>query len=83
MRKQKRTYGAKRSAFSTASTAIFGSNAKGGSPPIARSALEDVTEAVNNIKLGDDEASEDDDKDEQNCVTEAGMFPVASYNADC
>jgi hypothetical protein len=61
MRKPKRTYGAKKSAFSSASTAIFGSNMKQELSPPARSALEDITDAIQNITLV--EKNEEDSAD--------------------
>ncbi|EHL02494.1 hypothetical protein M7I_1575 [Glarea lozoyensis 74030] len=75
MRKPKRTYGAKKSAFSSASTAIFGSNMKQEPSPPARSALEDITDAVKNITLAEKEKEDSVDVIEEKDDTpiERGM----------
>jgi hypothetical protein len=75
IRKPKHTYGVKRSAFSSTSTAIFGADPKKEPTQSARSALEDVTEAINNIKLVDQEEVElrKRTEDDNHVAIEEGM----------
>jgi hypothetical protein len=76
-KKPKHTYGAKRSGFSSTSAAIFGrtSDATKELTQSSRSALDDVTEAINNIKLVDQEEprSSNETEDENHVVIEEGM----------
>ncbi|RDL37447.1 uncharacterized protein BP5553_04880 [Venustampulla echinocandica] len=86
---RKRTYGAKKSAFSAAAAAIFGSAVNDPSPAIPsppRSPLADITSAIGNIALGagEDEEEESGDNVPQEVEDPAAYLQplIAAYKAD-
>ncbi|KAF4622651.1 hypothetical protein G7Y89_g14377 [Cudoniella acicularis] len=75
---RQRTYGAKKSVASAAAAAIFGAPPKAPSPvPIKRDALADITSAIGNISLADDD-NEGEEEEEEEEEEEVGLFTFST-----